>query len=393
MRKTRRSSPNLHAPNHGGNFVTAYITPCKFFSSFGSLNGTKSLVSTVMKRLLTVALFALGIFVAGCKGKTAPPETLTGSGSTFVWPIMARWAPEFEKAEGKKVDYWPRGSSRGIQDLLDKKDDFACSDGPLSDEEMAKFRSQGHEVVHIPVILSAVVVVYNLEGIHDSIRFTAPILADIYLGKIKKWNHQALRDINPTLSLPDRDIAVIHRSDGSGSTFIWTDYLAKGSSDWKEKVGAGRSVAWPAGAGADGNEGVAGRVRETPGSIGYLDLADAYRKSLIFGLILNQEKEYVRANLESVVKAAENMRPKIPEDLRYSLTDAPGKGTYPIVGTTWAIVHLDQSDNPRRKQLVKFLQWLVVDGQSFAEQLLYARLPGYLAERSSIAIDRIKVAK
>jgi phosphate transport system substrate-binding protein len=305
---------------------------------------------------------------------------------------MARWVPEYERTEGaRKVVYRPKGSSRGIKDLLNKKVDFACSDGPLSDEQVADLKNKGQEVIHIPLILSAVVPVYNMGEITEQpVRFTGDTLADIYLGKIVKWNDPALMKLNPTLQLPDKKIVVVHRSDGSGTTFIWTDYLSKISPGWKKKVGADREVKWPVGVGADGNEGVAQKVKETPGSVGYVDLADAYRKSLTFGLVQNRQKEFVQASLDSVFKAAQ--KSSIPSDLRYSLTNAGDKGAYPITGTTWAIVYLDQSKNPRGRHLVNFLKWVVGDGQLFAEQLLYAKLPADLAEHSLVAVEGIKVA-
>jgi phosphate transport system substrate-binding protein len=207
------------------------------------------------------------------------------------------------------------------------------------------------------------------------------------------------------LQLPDKEIAVVHRSDGSGTTYIWTDYLvklspawgdylaSKGSPGWKKTHGGVRALEWPVGVGADGNEGVADRVKQTPGGIGYVDLADAYRKSLAFGLVQNREQEFIRASLDSVLKAAENAIKDIPSDLRYSLTNAPDKGAYPITGTTWAIVYLDQTKNKRGKELVSFLTWLAEDGQLFAEQLLYAKMPPHLAEKSLAAIQLIKTGK
>jgi phosphate ABC transporter phosphate-binding protein len=340
---------------------------------------------------LVIAFTLAGVFgAAGCK-RNEPRENVGGSGSSFVWPIMTRWVHEYERKEGKKVDYRPRGSSAGIKDLFARKVDFACSDGPLSDKQMAELKESGNEVVHVPLILSAVVAVYNLDEIKEPIRFTGPVLAEIYLGKIKKWNDVALRKLNPALALPDKDIHVVHRSDGSGTTYIWTDYLSKVSPDWNKKVGTDREVTWPVGVGADQNEGVTDKVKQTPGSIGYVDLADAYRKSLAFGLVENRSKEFVRASLDSVVRAADNRVKDLPSDLRFSLTDAPGKDTYPITGTTWAIVYLDQTKNKRGKDLVGFLKWVVEDGQLFADQLLYSRMPEELANHSVRAIERIQV--
>jgi len=357
-----------------------------------------------MRNFSSITVLAACICMTACRGKE-PPGNVTGSGSSFVWPIMTRWVHEYERAEGKKVEYKSRGSSLGIKDVLDKKVDFGCSDGPLTDEEMAKLKASGTEVVHIPLILSAVVPVYNLDEVREPLRFTGPVLADIYLGAIKKWNHKAIRDLNPGIHLPETDIAVVHRSDGSGTTYIWTDYLAKvspgwrdylakkGSPGWKKDQGGVRSLEWPIGVGADGNEGVADRVKQTPGSIGYVDLADAFRKSLAFGLVQNREGEFTRASLDSVTMAAGNAMKDLPTDLRFSLTNAPDKGAYPITGTTWAIVYVDQTKNKRGKELVSFLTWLVGDGQLFAEQLLYSKMPTELAEKSLSMIGRINVGK
>jgi phosphate transport system substrate-binding protein len=345
-----------------------------------------------MKYLGAIFVLVGVLCMAGCQ-KAEPPESLTGSGSSFVWPIMTRWVHEYDRADNKKVSYRSRGSSLGIQDLLENKVDFACSDGPLSDERLADLKNKGAEVVHVPLILSAVVPIYNLDEVSESLRFTGPVLADIYLGKVKKWNDPTLRELNPGVKLPDKEINVVHRSDGSGTTYIWTDYLAKVSADWKSKVGTDRTVKFPIGVGADGNEGVAEHVKAMPGSIGYVDLADAYRKSLAFGLVQNHQKEFVKASLHSVAIAANSGVKDIPSDLRYSLADVYEKGAFPIVGTTWAIVYLDQSRNKRARDLVNFLKWVVGDGQLFAEQLLYAKMPADLAHRSLETIERIKVRK
>jgi phosphate transport system substrate-binding protein len=323
-----------------------------------------------------------------------PPEPpLQGAGSTFVEPLLVQWSALYEKTEsGCRIGYKGGGSGKGIKQIMEKKVDFACSDAPLSDEQLAKVRSEGGEVVHVPLVLGAVVPVYNLPGIKRPLQFTGSVLADIYLGEITKWNDQALRDLNPETDLPEQPIVVVHRSDGSGTTYIWADYLSKVSPDWKNKVGAATDLKWPTGIGESGNEGVGEKVRKTPASIGYVELTYAFRFDLPVGLVQNREKEFVKASLASISTAAANALGEIPDDLRYSLTNAPGQGSYPIVGTTWAIVDVRQAPGKGAK-LVDFLTWATGDGQARVDELLYARLPTALAGKVSNKITQIKVAK
>ncbi len=255
---------------------------------------------------------------------------------------------------------------------------------------MAKARSAGNDLIHVPLALGAVVPVYNLNEIKEPLRFTGAILADIYLGKIKKWNHPTVRELNPNASLPDLDIIVVNRSDGSGTTYIWTDFLCKTSVAWDKEVGIGTKVKWPEGESESGNEGVSQRVRATRGAIGYVELTYAFRFDLAIGLVQNREKEFVKASLLSVAKAAENGLAEIPDDLRYSLTDAPGKGSYPIAGTTWAIVRLQQL-RVMELQIIDFLNWATDQGQNAVNDLLYGRLPPRLAERAKQEIAKIQL--
>jgi len=342
--------------------------------------------------LLLVA--GLVVLIRFSEEKPPPPSpVLQGAGSTFVNPLMVQWSSEYERTEGGcRIEYRSLGSQAGINFILDKRADFGCSDAPMTDAELARAREAGGEVIHIPLVLGAVVPVYNLEGVKEPLRFTGETLADIYLGKIKKWNHSALRDLNPGVTLPDRDIQEVHRRDGSGTTYIWVDYLSKVSPEWKKRVGVGTEVKWPAGVAEVGNEGVAEKVQKTPGSIGYVELAYAYRLDLAFGWVQNREKEFVKANLSSVTTAAANALMQIPDDLRYSLTDPPGKGSYPIAGTTWALVRLNQPAE-KGKALVRFLSWATGEGQDRVKNLFYARLPEALVEHSTQKIAQIKVAK
>jgi len=338
----------------------------------------------------------LGVMVAivGCAGGGPPkPKELKGGGSTFVAPLMVHWAAAFEaRPEGFKVDYNSAGSYNGIKFLIEKKVDFGCSDAPMTEEELARAQKAGGEVLHIPLVLGAVVPVYNLSEVNEDLRFTGSVLADIYLGKIKSWDAPALQELNPGVKLPKKEIVVVHRRDGSGTTYIWADYLAKVSPEWKEKVGVATELKWPTGEGEPGNVGVAKRVSDTPGSLGYVELSAAIHNELSAGLVQNREKEFVKGSLKSVKAAAANSLAAIPDNLCFSLTDAPGKNSYPIAGATWAIVYAKQPAD-KGQMLVDFLGWVVTDGQDMVQRLFYARLPEDLADRSRKMIDRIQVAK
>jgi phosphate transport system substrate-binding protein len=306
---------------------------------------------------------------------------------------MVQWSSAYEKTEdGCRIDYEPLGSGSGIKAIIENKVDFACSEAPLTDEQLAKARATGGEVVHVPIVLGAVVPAYNLAEASAPLRFTGPVLADIFLSRVKKWNDKAIQDLNPGAVLPDREIGVVHRSDGSGTTHIWTDYLAKVSPEWKDKVGVGTEVPWPTGKAEAGNEGVAKSVKETPGSIGYMELAYAVRRELAFGLVQNREKEFVKAGHDSVAAAVANALTDISDDLRYSLTDAPGKGSFPVCGTTWVLVHVNQPAEQGR-HLVDFLYWALGDGQEEADVLFYLRLPEPLRLRAVEQLRKVQGGK
>jgi phosphate transport system substrate-binding protein len=341
-----------------------------------------------MKRPWTVTLLC-ALAAAGCGGGKEQPKKLVGKGSTFVAPLMVLWSNEYQKTEGGcEVDYSPFGSGAGIKAILERKVDFGCTDAPLTDEQIAQARAAGGEVLHVPLVMGAVVPAYNLPGV-EGLRFTGPVLADIFLGKIKRWDDKALKDLNPGAALPDRGIQVVHRSDGSGTTYVWADYLSKVSPEWKSGVGVGTEVAWPSGVGEAGNEGVANRVQNTAGSIGYVELSYAVRRELSFGLVQNREREFVKAGPSSVRQAARNALSVIPEDLRFSLTDPPGKGSYPVCGTTWAVVYLRQPADKGRL-LSDFLWWALDKGQEKADLLFYLPLPEPLLERAQKQLKRIQ---
>ena len=365
-----------------------------------------------MKHTTVIAgLALLTLVAAGCNPSTSPTagpgststgtgggggggdvkqvRSLNGGGSSFINPIMTKWAGAYNKEKGVQVDYTSSGSGNGIQQMIDKKNDFGCTDAPMNDEQLKKADDVGGEVLHVPLVMGAVVPIYNLKDVKEPVRFTGPVLADIFLGKIKKWDDPKLKDLNPKLALPGDEIAVVHRSDGSGTTYIWVDYLSKVSPEWKEKVGVGTDVKWPTGVGAQKNDGVAGQVGRSPGALGYVELTFALNSKLQYGAVQNKEGEFVLASLDSVTKAADGALKDIPADLRYSLTDAPGKEAYPICGTTWAVLYAKQPAN-KAKALADFLRWATHDGQQYTKDLQYARLPESLAKRVDEKIDQIK---
>jgi phosphate transport system substrate-binding protein len=349
----------------------------------------ENLPKFVFLALIVVVVGALAAIGLQYRNTMPPEPALQGAGSTFVDPLMVQWSTRYEKSEaGCRIGFQSVGSGLGIKWLLNRKLDFACSDAPLSEDQMAKISEAGDKAIHVPLVLGAVVPVYSLGGLKQQLQFTGPVLADIYLGKITKWNDKTLCDLNPGVQLPDEKIVVVHRSNGSGTTYIWSDYLSKVSTAWKDTVGAGTEVKWPTGVAESGNQGVAEKVQKTSASIGYIELTYAFRLDLAYGLVRNREGEFVRASIPSVMKAADNSLGTIPEDLRYSLTDAPGKGSYPIVGTTWAILR-NRQPAQKGRQLFDFLSWAIGNGQAHVETLLYARLPEALVERARKKINEI----
>jgi phosphate transport system substrate-binding protein len=302
--------------------------------------------------------------------------------------MMSKWAFEYDKAKGIKVNYQSIGSGGGIQQMSAMTVEFGCTDGPMNDEQLEAAKKSGGEVVHIPLIMGAVVAIYNLDEVKEPLVFSGPILADIFLGKITKWNDQAIKKLNPNAPLPDKSIAVVHRSEGSGTTYIWADYLSKVSDEWKQKVGVGTSVSWPCGIGQKGSEGVSGSVKRAPGSISYVELTYASQNKMAFGNVVNREGATIKPSMASVTAAATGALSDIRDDLRYSLTDPPGKDAYPISGTVWAVVYV----NPPKgsgSAVRDFLKWVTHEGQAFAEPLDYSRLPIGLVEKLDKKLDLI----
>ena len=328
--------------------------------------------------------------VAALAGVSSADTNLNGAGATFPNPIYQKWFTEYHKAHPDvKINYQSIGSGGGIKQLQAGTVDFGASDGPMTDEQLAQ---TPQKVLHIPTVLGAVVPTYNIQGVTAELKFSGDVLADIYLGKITKWNDSRLAKDNPGVKLPDEDIAVVHRTDGSGTTYIFTDFLSKVSSAWKDKVGKSTSVNWPAGLGGKGNEGVSGMVKQTEGSIGYVELIYALANKMPYGTVKNAAGEFVKASLESVTEAAGSLK-EMPEDFRVSITNAPGKNAYPISSFTWLLVPVEWSDAGKEKAFVDFLNWMVDKGQTMTATLQYAPLPKSVATKVKARIKQVTVKK
>jgi phosphate transport system substrate-binding protein len=315
--------------------------------------------------------------------------TLNGGGSTFIYPLIEKWGFVYNKEANVKVNYLPIGSGAGVQQLLSQTLDFCCSDVPLTPEQLKQARESGGEVLHVPLALGGIVPAYNLPNLEKPLRFSGSVLADIYLGDIKKWNDPALQELNPGMALPDREIIVVHRTDGSGSTYIFTDFLNKVSKNWRTQIGASASVTWPVGVGAKGNEGMVEAMIKRPGAIAYVELLYALRSKLMHGSVKNRAGNYLQGSLETVTAAAESAATELPAE-QSSLTYAPGKDAYPICGCTWAIIHVKQPDG-KGQRLLDFLRWATQEGQEYNTDLYYARLPKGLAERVEQRLKEVKI--
>ncbi len=311
---------------------------------------------------------------------------INGAGATFPYPIYSKWFDEYAKVDPSvRFNYQSIGSGGGQKQILAQTVDFGASDGPMSDDNLAKAPGK---LLHIPTVAGADVVAYNLPG-NPALKFDADTIAGIFLGQIKKWNDPKIAALSPGVTLPDQEIVVVHRSDGSGTTYIWTDYLSKISPEWKTKVGTNTSVNWPTGIGGKGNEGVAGQIKQTPGAVGYVELIYAVQNKMPYADVKNSAGEFVKASLESITAAMATA--EIPDDFRFSMTNAPGKGAYPIAGATWLLVYERQKDATKGKKLVEFLKWAAKDGEKMAQDLQYAPLPESLQQRVLKRIDDIKM--
>jgi phosphate transport system substrate-binding protein len=329
--------------------------------------------------------------LVGCPGPSPSPK-LSGCGSTFIQPVMDKWSAEYQKLKKVDVNYQGNGSGNGIANTIKRTVDFGCTDAVMTEAELKKAQDakDGGEVLHIPLAMGAVVPAYNLPGIDKPLNFTGEVLADVYLGKIKKWNDDKIKDANKDLAdkLPDLAIAPCCRSESSGTTNIWTDYLSTASPTFNEKIGVSKQPKWPEGVtGAAGNAGVATLIKNSKGSIGYIELAYALENGIAYGAVKNKAGNFIRADLKSVSAAAAAVVKNNPKELRFSLVDAPGDGSYPISGTTWAVMYAQQTGDTG-KQLAAFFGWATHDGQKFAESLNYAPLPSSLVE---VIDEKLKV--
>lgn len=360
------------------------------------------------RRWLLVAASALALVItsAACGGGATPvqnPDTklpggapagagaagakeLTGAGATFPYPLYSKWFDVYNQTTGVKINYQSIGSGGGIKQLTEKTVDFGASDAPMTDDQI---KAAGGNVLHIPTVLGAVVATYNVSGIEKGLKMSPDNLAAIFMGTIKRWNDPKIASDNPDLKLPDTDIAVVHRSDGSGTSNIFTDYLSSVSADWKGKVGKGTSVNWPVGLGAKGNEGVAGQVKQTPGAIGYVELAYAEQNKLPYASMKNQAGRFVVPSLDSTTAAAAGASASMPEDLRVSIVNAPGDASYPISGYTYILVYQAQQDEAKGKALVDFLWWGIHEGEGYAKALVYAPLPAEVVTRAEAKVKAI----
>ena len=317
-------------------------------------------------------------------GSAAAQTTLTGAGSTFVNPMMSKWTAEYGKEHsGVQINYQSIGSGGGIRQVSEGTVDFGATDGPMNDEQLKG--SKVGAIIHVPVVMGADVPAYNVPGVTQELKFTPEALAGIFLGKITSWNDPAIQKANPDVKLPNQNINVVHRSDGSGTTYIWTDYLSKISPEWKGGPGTGASVKWPVGIGGKGNEGVAGTIRSVDGAIGYVELIYALQNKITYGSVRNSSGNFIKASVDSVTAAAGSLQ--VPADLRYSLTNPPGKDAYPISGTTWLLIPIKPKDAAKGKIVVDFAKWILGPGQEMCASLTYAKLPSTL---DSKALDNLK---
>jgi phosphate transport system substrate-binding protein len=318
------------------------------------------------------------------------PLSINGAGASFPYPMYSKWFDEYHKKNGNvQINYQSIGSGGGIKQVTEGTVDFGASDGPMNDEQLKAFQDKhGFGILHFPTVLGADVPAYNIPGVTSELNFTPDAIAGIFLGKITKWNDPAIAGPNKGVNLPANDIVVVHRSDGSGTSYIWTDYLSKVSDDWKNKVGKGTSVNWPVGLGGKGNEGVAGLIKQTPNSFGYVELIYAIQNSMPYGKVKNSSGNVVKADLASVTAAAAGAAKDMPPDFRVSITNAPGKTAYPISSFTWLLIPEKFSDAAKRDAIKGFVSWMLTDGQNDTEALSYAKLP-----KEVVAMEKQALAK
>jgi phosphate transport system substrate-binding protein len=341
-----------------------------------------------MKRIAGLLVVLLGL---GTVLLSQDSLLINGAGATFPNPIYSKWFSEYRtKASTVEINYQSVGSGAGIRQVTEGTVDFGASDGPMSDEQLKTYQDKhGFGVLHFPTVLGADVPAYNIPGVTAELNFTPEALAGIFLGKITKWNDPAIAAANKGVTLPPNDIVVVHRSDGSGTTYIWTDYLSKVSDEWKTKVGTGASPNWPAGLGAKGNESVAGMIKQTPNSLGYVELIYAIQNKMPYGRVKNSSGSFIKADLASVTAAAAGAAKDMPDDFRVSITNAPGKTAYPISSFTWLLIPAKFSDAAKRDAIKGFVKWMLADGQNYAEPLSYAKLPKEVVAKELKALNNV----
>jgi len=344
----------------------------------------KSLVTMSRRGALTLLVATVSVL-----GVSAQNVQINGAGATFPNPIYSKWFAEYNKLHPNvAINYQSIGSGAGIRQITNQTVFFGATDGPMTNDQL---QGAPGKILHFPTVLGAVVPIYNIEGVNQELKFTGPVLADIFLGKITKWNDPAIAKANPGVNLPATDITVAHRSDGSGTSYIWVDFLAKVSPEWKQKVGVATSVNWPAGVGAKGNEGVSGLVKQTPGAIGYVELIYALQNKIAYGSVQNAAGEFVKASVQAVTAAAAVAAKSMPRDFRVSITNAPGQGVYPVSSFTWLLLYENPKDKAQAKIFVEFLKWALTDGQKFATDLGYAPLPEEVVKLEMAVIQQIKL--
>jgi phosphate transport system substrate-binding protein len=337
------------------------------------------------KTLLVVSLmFGLATFV----GAQSSPALINAAGATFPAPIYTKWFDVYHSMKnGAQINYQPVGSGAGIRQLQAGTVDFGASDGPMSDEQLAASKVK---ILHFPTVLGAVVPTYNVQGVSSELNFTQKALAGIFMNTITKWNDPEIAKANPGVNLPSGDIVVVHRSDGSGTTYIWTDFLSKASEDWKTKVGKNTSISWPTGLGGKGSEGVTALIKQTPNSIGYVELTYALQNGVLYGKVQNAAGKFIKADLASVTAAAAATAKDMPDDFRVSITNPPGADVYPVSSFTWLLIPAQIPDAAKRDAIKGFLKWMLTDGQGYNEGLLYAKLPKPVVAKELKAISLIQ---
>ena len=339
-------------------------------------------------RLWKYATLAAG--VATLAGATVVAQaTINGAGATFPNPIYQKWFAEYNKVDSKvRINYQPVGSGGGIQQVSKRTVFFGATDGPMTNDQLT---AADGKLLHFPTVLGGVVPIYNVPGLTTDLKFTGTLLADIFLGKVTKWNDPAIAQVNAGVTLPNADIIVVHRSEGSGTTYIFADFLAKVSPEWKSKVGVNTALSWPTGVGGKGSDGVTGQVKQTPGAIGYAELTYALTNKIGYGSVENRAKKFVKASTETLTAAASAAAKSMPADFRVSITNADGDTAYPISSFTWLLFYENPQDKAQAKAMVDFMKWALKDGQKFAPEMGYAPLPPEIVDLELKALAKIKI--